>query len=258
MAGTALQLDLHALRGEVAFFMGKGRVWEDIAEDEKQSIDAIIGSGLRMFYGAYSWSFLHLADEIVLSSGVAEYDLPDDFGFMQGNAVISDGNVSWSVEQTGQSNIDRAKDITGTPRVYAVFPKPMEDDMVGQSWGLSVWPKPDRELVFHYRYNVQPRTISINAPYPYGGMYHSETIKEACLMKAEAETDDQPGVHAQMYQMALARSIEHDRNLSSPDSIGYNGDGRFVPREKRRIRLLKDGVDVGTTPTIVHKPLYWE
>lgn len=264
MAGTALQLDVHALRQEVAFFLGKGRVWADIAEGERQSIDAIIDAGLRMFYGAYPWSFLHLAAEIELASGQAEYDLPDDFGFMQGNAVVTDGSVTWGVEQTGQSNIDMAVDKTGAPRVYAVFPKPIVDNRFGQFWGLSVWPKPDRDLTFHYRYNVQPRRITnngeltANEPFPYGGMYHSETIREACLTKAESETEDQPGVHAQMYAAALERSIAFDKSLASPDSIGYNGDGRFVPREKRKIKLQMNGVDIGTTPPVVEKKLYWE
>ena len=102
MAQTALQLDLHALREEVGFFMGKGRVWDDVADDEKRSIDAIIGAGLRMFYGAYPWSFLHLDASIPLAKETWKYDLPDDFGFMNGPVVVSDGTVSWGCRQISQ------------------------------------------------------------------------------------------------------------------------------------------------------------
>ena len=53
MPETVLQLRVYELRQEVAFFLGKGRIWNDIPEDEQQSINAIIEAGLRMFYGAY-------------------------------------------------------------------------------------------------------------------------------------------------------------------------------------------------------------
>lgn len=257
MAGTALQLDLHALREEVGFFTGKGRSWDDIAEDERLSIDAIIGAGLRMFYGAHPWSFLNLSASLAIESGTSEYDLPDDFGFLQGDVTFTDGTRTWSAKQTAQSRIDLAVPKNGIPKLYAVYPKAMDDDTAGQSWGISVWPAPDRELTMNYRYSVQPRTITVNAPYPYGGMYHSETIKEACLMKAEAETDDQPGVHAQLYQAALLRSIEYDKSLSSPDSIGYNGDGRFIPREKRDVKLYLNGEEVPVSPE-ESSSIYWE
>ncbi len=260
MAQTALQLDLHALREEVSFFMGKGRVWNDIAEDEQWSINAIINAGLRMFYGAYPWSFLYLDATISLEKGVWKYDLPDDFGFMNGAVCITDGTVTWCAAQVSQTEIEFGnKNVQRVPKWYAVYPKKMEDDAVGQGWEIAVWPVPDRTLTLQYRYNVQPRAIDEHAPYPYGGMYHSETIREACLAKAESETDDQPGVHQQHYQTALQNSIDFDKAQSTPDSLGYNGDGRRIPAEKRRITLKMNGVEIGVPePTPVPKPIIWE
>ena len=260
MAQTALQLDIHALREEVAFFMGKGRVWDDVAEDERQSINAIISAGLRMFYGAYPWSFLHLDASLSLEKDVWKYDLPDDFGFINGNVVVTDGNVSWSCRQVSQSEIEIAKKTNpSVPKFYAIYPKKMEDDRIGQGWEIAVWPVPSKDLTLHYRYNVQPRALTDNKSYPYGGMYHSETIKEACLAKAESETQDQPGVHSQHYQAALQNSIAFDKNLSSPDNLGYNGDGRRIPADKRRINMYVNGVDINAPQTVpVPEPIYWE
>lgn len=260
MAQTALQLDIHALREEVAFFMGKGRVWEDISDDEQRSINAIINAGLRMFYGAYPWSFLHLDATIPLEKDTWKYDLPADFGFLNGAVCVTDGAVVWGAAQASQTEIDRAnKDMRSVPKCYAVYPKKMDDDRIGQEWEIAVWPVPDRALTLHYRYNVQPRAIDEHAPYPYGGMYHSETIREACLAKAESETDDQPGVHQQHYQTALQNSIDFDKVQSTPDSLGYNGDGRRIPAEKRRIKMYLNGVDINVPdPTPVPQPIVWE
>ena len=260
MPETVLQLRVYELRQEVAFFLGKGRIWNDIPEDEQQSINAIIEAGLRMFYGAYPWSFLHLSTSTTFGQGVWKCDLPDDFGFLNGDVSISDGTRSWPVRQVSQREIDIAKkDVQGIPRCYAVYPKPMTDDRLGQLWELAIWPVPSKELTLNYRYNVQPRTITDNQPYPYGGMYHSETIREACLAKAESETDDQPGVHSQHYQAALQNSIAFDKEQSTPDSLGYNGDGKRIPPDKRRIFMSVNGVDINTpTPVIVQEPLVWE
>lgn len=260
MPETALQLNVYALRQEIAFFLGKGRVWDDIAEDEQASINAIIEAGLRMFYAAYPWSFLHLSTSMTIGQDVWKYDLPDDFGFLNGDISITDGTRIWPVRQVSQTEIDLAKKyVRGVPRLYAIYPKKMEDDRLGQLWELAIWPVPIKELTLCYRYNVQPRAITDNKPYPYGGMYHSETIREACLAKAESETNDQPGVHSQHYQAALQNSISFDKEQSTPDSLGYNGDGKMLSAEKRRISMYVNGVDINTpSPEIVNEPIYWE
>ena len=53
---------------------------------------------------------------------------------------------------------------------------------------------------------------------------HSETILESCLAIAEQRLENSSGIHTQKFQERLAASCAMDRQLQTPDTMGYNGD----------------------------------
>jgi hypothetical protein len=247
MADSALSLDLFSLRAEVAYFLGKGRPstgeeWEALSESDRRMIDAHIGAGLRMFYTAYSWSFLRPWAVLTLVHDTWKIDLPDDFGFCNGNVNVqkSDGGrfVMQLIGQTQIMGLDHGKHAW--PRFYAISPKSMPLD-TGQRFELMVWPTPLEDVVIHLRYSVLPRTITTDYPYPYGGLLHAETIREACLAAAETDTDDQVGAHRQLYMQQLEQSKRIDAEQSVADNLGYNGDGMKPMRGKCGISLFLNG-----------------
>lgn len=96
------------------------------------------------------------------------------------------------------------------------------------------------------QYSVVPRTITTNSPYPYGGMFHAETIREACLAAAESDTDDQVGLHQQLYEQKLKASIAFDIDQSVADFLGYNGDGTRCYRSRLGLTLNVNNINVST------------
>lgn len=264
MADSALSLNLFSLRAEVAYFLGKGRPdttdeWLLLSDSDQRMIDAHIGAGLRMFYTAHDWSFLRPWKTIDLSSGNWRYDLPDDFGYCNGNVFVSrsDG-MRTPMQLIGQTQaMGMNHDMKGAPRFYAVSPKQMPLES-GQRYELMIWPTPKEALTLTLQYSVVPRTITMDYPYPYGGMLHSETIREACLAAAETDTDDQVGAHRQLYAQLLQQSIRVDTDQSVADNLGYNGDGMKGVRRKRDLRMFLNETEINVPePPPEDDSIYW-
>lgn len=265
MADSALALDIYSLRAEVAYFLGKGRTetqaeWLSLSDSDRRMIDAHIASGLRMFYTARPWSFLRPWTTISLESGKWRYDLPDDFGYCNGDVCVQkDGGPRLPLRLIGQTQAmaldhDKAK---GAPRFYAVSPKEMPAN-TGQRFELMVWPTPQADCTVVLRYSVTPRTITESRPYPYGGMLHSETIREACLAAAEADTDDTLSVHRQNYAQRLAESARIDVEQSTADNLGYNGDGPQVGRGRRDFSMYLNETEINPRPAAeVDDTIHW-
>lgn len=255
MADSALSLDLFDLRAEVAYFLGKGRpdtqeAWEALSESDRAMIDAHIATGLRTFYTAYSWSFLKPWAGIALASGTWRYDLPEDFGYCNGNVNIvkSDGSRGVPLQLIGQTQamgLDHER--KGTPLFYAISPKQMPGPD-GQRFELLLWPTPQGDATLQLQYSVLPSTITTDSPYPYGGLLHSETIREACLAAAETDTDDQAGVHRQLFLQRLEVSKKLDEEQSVADNLGYNGDGRRGIRGRRDLTLYVNDTKINPAP----------
>lgn len=255
MADSALSVSLSTLRNDVSWYLGKGREetpydigsWVRWTADDVRLFDAHIASGLRTFYNppGHQWSFLRPHASRTLEAGVAEYDMPDDFGFLNGLVSCEWGNRRWFMTETSERNVMSMCVQTGVPGFYCIVPKEMPDE-TGQRWVMLVGPKPKMAAKLTIAYSRVPRTISVSRPFPYGGMMHGETIREACLAAAEADSDDSASVHRQLYEQRLAASIAYDNNLRAPDYLGYNGDRLSSVPSRRRMEIFVNGTDISS------------
>lgn len=268
MSDSALSVNLHSLRNDVSFYLGKGREehpadytqWERWTDEDVRIFDAHIGSGLRTFYNppGHQWSFLRPHASRALSVGTYEYDMPDDFGFLNGTISCEYDNRRWSMVETSEKNVLSMLLNTGTPSFYCIVPKEMPDT-TGQRWQMIISPKPKMAAVLRLSYSRLPRTITMENPYPYGGMMHGETIRQACLAAAEADSDDTANVHRELYQQQLLASITYDNNLRAPDYLGYNGDKSNLVPMRRRLEIFVNGTNINTpyNPNGIGDPNNW-
>lgn len=240
-----LNIDYDTLFTEVAAFLGKDRDNSSISEVERSTIDAHIKAGLRMFYTSYSWSFLKPWSEISVKAGTWEYELPSDFGYLLGNIIVECEDRRKPMQLIGQTQLmGMPHDKEGIPRFYAVSPKIMSVQSYEQRFQLLIWPTPKKKVRLHLQYSVVPGVLSSSNPYPYGGMYHAETIKEACLAAAESGSEDTVGLHYQLFQNLLKNSIAFDINQSVADNLGYNGDGMRGARGKLDLRMFLNDTEI--------------
>jgi len=220
------------LEAAVGFHLGYGRgadqgetAWTAL---QAAAIQENVRSGKRMFYqSGYDWSFLHPAATLTLPEGEYVLLLPEDFGGVEGDVLVSaDGDAGFApVPVTGDARYRRTRnpDHTGRPQVATVeFRKP--EPGKHQRKELHFFPTPDQDYEVTLHYYVAKDYEVESAPYLYGGAEHFETLLAACKAAAERDGDDLPdGPQNAYYQQRLQVSMELDRR-SKPQHLGYNGD----------------------------------
>ena len=94
-----------------------------------------------------------------------------------------------------------------------------------------LWPIPDNIFILHYRFLIAVDDINSSSEVPPGGMFHHETILAACLAVAESMLEPAPAIRVreEAYMKRLLTSISLDRQLTSPDSLGIEGDATGLP-----------------------------
>lgn len=231
-----LSITYNELQQAVGRYLGYGRIYgPDNGSAEWADIEDCIKSGLRQFYapppmesngGLHHWSFLRPVTALSLVAGIADYDMPDDFGGLNGVMTYPDWAASKPVIVGSESDIRTLRQLrpqTGKPTHAAIRPK-ASDGTAEQTFEMILWPTPDADIELTYRYYVLPRALSDTNPYPYGGAAHSETILESCLAIAEQRLNDQKSIHWEKFLQRLAASIQIDRKTAGADFLGYNAD----------------------------------
>lgn len=253
MSESTLTQSLKDLYGAVGRFLGYGRgelnndtMW---SQAQKADVEEVIKSGYRQFLfpppaggsgSSYDWSFLQPTATLTLASGSQTIQLPDDFGEPQGPVTMTSAasTIPWQIPIRGEGVIrqmfQQLPDATGRPEMIAFQPIKGTQPTHGQRYQAYVFPAADGDYQITLRYYVLADALKESLPFAYGGMAHSETIREACLMAAEQFLDDTAGVHTMKFQERLAASISLDRRMK-PEVIGYNGD-RSDMREWGRLR----------------------
>ena len=154
-----------------------------------------------------------------------DYDLDDDFGYVNGDLTYAP-ELSWPpIKPTNDSDIRRMRQLssqTDRPLWYAVRPK-AATLTTGQRFEMLFYPTPDEALRITFPYQPLPGKLTSTNIYTYGGMQHGETLLESCLAIAEQRMNDVAGLHTQKFMERLSASVEVDKRLLPPN-MGYNGD----------------------------------
>ncbi|OHB56133.1 MAG: hypothetical protein A2Y07_01280 [Planctomycetes bacterium GWF2_50_10] len=236
MSEPSLTITYFDLLSEIGRMLGYGRDSGQWSDEERSDIDSVINSGLRQFYvpppvdpsqNSHLWSFLKPIDTITTEVGVRTYDLPDDFGGIEGDLTFETGSGKQFVRLANEGtvrNLAAYNNYVGTPSMAAIRPK-ASDGTSGQRFEIIFWKSPNDIYVLSYRKIVLLNKLSETNPYPLGTMAHGETILESCLSIAEQRLNDgNKGTHFEQFRVRLAASIMFDRQSTRANFLGYNGD----------------------------------
>ncbi len=234
---STLSINYADLKEMVGRTLGYG---EDEAQwdvSQRKDVDRVIDSGLRKFlYNGHEWTFLKPVATLATVADQEDYDLPDDFGGMDGPMTYGQSEGWLAIPMGGEGEIRRRRQAnvgTARPILTAVRPKAFQAK-VGHRFELLLWPKPDAVYNLTYRYHVLLNRLTEAAPYPPGGMAHAETIRTAVLFAAaQAFMEDEIPQRQGAFNEQLAASIAHDQRSITPEHMGRYGD---VPQTSQRRR----------------------
>ena len=237
MPESSLALSYDEIRMRVADHRGYGLDSDKWDADQRERIDFCLRDGSRTFYtqANHEWSFLEPLAQMTIASGASELELPWDFGFITDDIYFEE---RWGhtirIRSDGEVLVKRQHDsvTSARPLIAAVVPAANPEINHGQKFKLIFWPTAASAYVVNIRYAITPNALTPQTPFPYGGAVHAQTILEACLAASE-RVYGVPGMHNQIYAIALEQSKIHDRRLK-PRTLGYNSNGprgiRWQPR----------------------------
>lgn len=169
----------------------------------------------------YVWSFLSPLADLALTSGKSTYDMPVDFASVLGEFTL--GTVGSKrvpiVTEAHLRQIIASSPRSGTPEYAALRPKQSQGSE-SQRWELLVYPTPETNATLSYRYNVSPRPLSNDYPWPLGGIQHAETILASCLAVAEEREGKAGGAMWGRFLEKLASSVHRDKQTARPTEDG--------------------------------------
>lgn len=172
----------------------------------------------------------------VLNTG-ADYELPEDFGGLDGPLTFSSSSYNNKVTITGESTIRNARQrlqSSGVPQMAAIRPQ-VHDGRFTQRYNLLLWPTPSGKFTLSYEQIVVLPEIDADNPFPPGGAAYGELYLAACLALTEQRINDRRGLRWDEYQERLAAMIEIDGIATGGENLGKGfEDGnritRLIPR----------------------------
>lgn len=239
---TGLNITKAYLGRLIGDFLEYGAHFATWDHSQAQRVKLAVETGLRKFYApmilpgerwSHEWSFLTPRSQIETVSGEYRYDLPADFAMFDGPLTYAPGSSTLypSLQQVSEHQVMhrlQQGEATCRPEVYAVRPKAL-DAAIGTQYEILLWPIADDEYQISYRYKLNPAGLGEEANLPFGGQVHAQTIIEACLAAAEEQKGVGNGLHAKKFEECLRASVSHDRQVSSPATLGYNTDRSDAP-----------------------------
>lgn len=253
---------------EVARYLGFGRSVGSWSSAMLGDIDASIQAGLRQFYSpppipmgvsqvmtGYRWRFLEPQGSIAIDDSTDIYDLPSDFGGINGPITFQqDSNINFNYGITIVPIGHILKLLqnpqlpeTSQPKLAALYPEASDPGDGVQVWKIRFWPKPDRNYTIEFPYRVLLSNLT-DGDMPYGGELHSEAMLASMLSVAEERfTEPNRGTMKESYMDRLKASIEIDRQFRQSASFGYNGDSSDALERRQRphqqaFRVSYDGL----------------
>lgn len=256
----SLALTRDELRGQLGFELGWGRDESDWDDYKIAAIDSAVRSGLRRFLlntvspgtrKNYRWSFLRQNFPFTTAADVYRYNLPSDFGHVDGHLLHDDATVSYPpLRIVNESMFDQLKAqnpaVTGLPTMGAV--RARRTDVAEQQYELLLYPTPGDEYDMKLGYHVNPEMISDDMPHLPGGPAMARAIKYACLAEMGHLVDDSARLEA-VYQDALAAAISYDSRQdggflginSDPDSDREDMDRHYRTHNPNAFAVTIDG-----------------
>ncbi len=151
----------------------------------------------------------------------AEYDLPSNFGGIDGPLIYKPGNLAFfhKVPLVGEYQIPEGRsrwDTTSFPQIASLKQK-APSATYGARWAIQFYPTPDAAYQLVGRIKYDPAALT-TGKYPMSGTAHYETVLLSCLAVAK------PNEYMGRYQQALTASIEMDQNEMGPENLGANTD----------------------------------
>ncbi len=186
---------------------------------------------------AWTAATLTAAEFVLKHDG--NYDLPDDYGGIEGDMVIESVNYQPNVLLVGEGRIRSMRQqrpqnqqvTTAQPMFAAIRPKKQTDTTTGQRFEIMFFPLPSSVLTISYIQRVNPEMlVTTTIEYPYGGMTHAETIRAACVAAAEEQENGNRLNGSPVYDKRdlfrerLRASIQIDRQMNGVAYYGYNSD----------------------------------
>jgi hypothetical protein len=222
-AESTLALTVTDLRSAVGHYLGYTRDAARWSARAILDIDKAVSDGLRRFYFSHNWWFLKPVATLTVTSGTSAYDLPGDFGGLEGKLTF-EPDKTWSAVCSVPFQMIRdyrqRGQFSAPPTRAAIVPKSGTPGPYGQRSRIELWPTPDATYQLTYRYHILPGALTPLNPYPYGGVEHAETIQAACIACAERSMNDTAGEKQQYFAERFAASVQQDAQRFSPESFG--------------------------------------
>lgn len=167
-------------------------------------------------------SDLAAGDTFTLLNTGAFYELPEDFGGLDGPITFTTTDYSLAVTVVTEAMVRRAQqrdDSNGRPQIAAIRPV-VHDGKFTQRYDILMWPTPDGKYTLNYRQIVVlPEIDEVNL-FPPGGAAYGELYMAACLALATQRINDRRGLRWDEFQERLAAMIEVDAIATSAENLG--------------------------------------
>ena len=171
----------------------------------------------------HTWSFLHRLETVTAEQGDSSIRLPADFVGVTGELIIESGEGRLPVVPEAQIRALIAKDSAqDTPRYASIRPIMAED---GQRYDLLFYPTLKADLTFSIRYAVNPKDLSDDNPFPYGGRQHAETVLASCLAVAEDREKGVQGTAYTKFMERLSASVHLDKQSEPSEETTWDASG---------------------------------
>ena len=239
IAGDTLSESYETLKVAVARYIG----WNpsSLTEQQLARVDACIQSGVRRFYYppamegvdvGFEWSFLRQAGSILVTAGTDNYVLPDGFGRIAGQLMVS-GKFGPTIPVIPYGDIMsmRRRGDRGRPR-FAATVALQSFGTRGQEKRIYFYPCPDEDMVIEFACDADTGKIDPETrPFPLGGPMFAELVRESCLSVAEQDVNDASEIHTQNFHELLVAMISRDRKSGAQNfgPVGDKGVGRIDP-----------------------------
>ena len=233
MAESTLSLGIDEFEIEVGRYLGLGATVANWTTEETARVDRHIQAGVRRVYYpppikegdiGHEWSFLKrrasglgAAGSTNITTGVASYVLPDDYGGgLTGFQSIASSNLRdiRIIDLDELNGLNASNNRSDVPEYAAIFPTSTGVVTTGQRWSLIVYPTPNATYEVRYKYDaLTDKLVTSTNPFPLGGGRLSELYKSAILAEAEyAEIDTRGPKHSE-FMAQLANAVAYDNQL---------------------------------------------